>query len=294
MNIWLELLVSGILLGGIYALPTIGLTLIFGVLRIVNFAHGEFLMVGMYGAYFIYKIFGLSPYVALVFIPLIMFIFGMIVERVVVRPTLTRPHMVQIFATLGLSILMVNLAQVFWSANYLSVKTHLSEINVTVGPVSAGLPRILAFGFAMAILSGLYLFLRYSFTGKAIQATAENVDAARLMGINVNRIYALTFGLGSAITGAAGCLLIPMYYVYPRIGLDFVVITFVVAVMGGLGSVPGAIGGGLIIGVVETFSGFFIAPAFKQAIYFVAFILVLVFRPAGIFGKRGSETVGVV
>lgn len=294
MNIWLELLVSGILLGGIYALPTIGLTLIFGVLRIVNFAHGEFLMVGMYGAYFIFKIFDLSPYVALAIIPLVMFLFGVIVERVVVRPTLTRPHMVQVFATLGLSILMVNLAQIFWTANYLSVKTQLSDFNVTVGPVSAGLPRLLAFGFAMAILTGLYLFLRYSFTGKAIQATAENVDAARLMGINVNRIYTLTFALGSAITGAAGCLLIPMYSVYPRIGLDFVVVTFVVAVMGGLGSVPGAIGGGLIIGVVENFSGFFIAPAFKQAIYFAAFILVLVFKPAGIFGKRGSETVGVV
>ena len=294
MNIWLELLVSGILLGGIYALPTIGLTLVFGVLRIVNFAHGEFLMLAMYGAYWGFKLMGLSPYVSLLVVSLLMFVFGIAVERIVIRPTMTRPHMVQVFATLGLSVLFVNGAQALWTANYLSVETSLSKINLVVGPVSAGLPRVLAFVVGLLILVGLYLFLRFSFTGKAIQATAENVDAARLMGINVNRIYGLTFGLGSAITGAAGCLLIPMYYAYPRIGIDFVIITFVVAVMGGLGSIPGAIAAGFIIGIVETFSGFFIAPAFKQAIYFAAFILVLVLKPAGLLGKRGSETVGVI
>ena len=294
MNIWLELLVSGILLGGIYALPTIGLTLIFGVLRIVNFAHGEFLMLAMYGAYWLFKFLGMSPYASLVIVSLLMFVFGIVIERTIIRPTLTRPHMVQVFTTLGLSVLLVNGAQAMWTANYLSVETSLSKVNVVLGPVSAGLPRVLAFVFGMLILMGLYLFLRFSFTGKAIQATAENVDAARLMGINVERIYTLTFALGSAVTGAAGCLLIPMYYAYPRIGIDFVIITFVVAVMGGLGSIPGAIGASFVIGVVETFSGFFIGPAFKQAIYFAAFILVLVLKPAGLFGKRGAETVGVV
>jgi len=294
VNIWLELLVSGILLGGIYALPTIGLTLIFGVLRIVNFAHGEFLMLAMYGAYWLFKFLGMSPYASLVIVSLLMFVFGIVIERTIIRPTLTRPHMVQVFTTLGLSVLLVNGAQAMWTANYLSVETSLSKVNVVLGPVSAGLPRVLAFVFGMLILMGLYLFLRFSFTGKAIQATAENVDAARLMGINVERIYTLTFALGSAVTGAAGCLLIPMYYAYPRIGIDFVIITFVVAVMGGLGSIPGAIGASFVIGVVETFSGFFIGPAFKQAIYFAAFILVLVLKPAGLFGKRGAETVGVV
>lgn len=294
MNIWLELLVSGILLGGIYVLPTIGLTLVFGVLRIVNFAHGELLMLSMYGAYWLFKLLGMSPYVSLIIVSLLMFIVGVVIERIVIRPTLTRPHMVQIFTTLGLSVLFVNGAQSLWTANYLSVETGISKVNVVLGPVSAGLPRILAFIFAFVILIGLYLFLRLSFTGKAIQATAENVDAARLMGINVDRIYTLTFALGSAVTGAAGCLLIPMYYAYPRIGIDFIIIIFVVAVMGGLGSIPGAIGASFIIGVVETFSGFFIGPAFKQAIYFAAFILVLVLKPAGLFGKRGAETVGVL
>jgi branched-chain amino acid transport system permease protein len=294
MSIWLELLVSGILLGGIYALPTIGLTLVFGVLRIVNFAHGELLMLAMYGAYWLFKLLGMSPYVSLIIVSLLMFVVGVIIERIVIRPTLTRPHMVQVFTTLGLSVLFVNGAQALWTANYLSVQTGISKINVVLGPVSAGLPRIVAFICALVILIGLYLFLRLSFTGKAIQATAENVDAAKLMGINVDRIYTLTFALGSAVTGAAGCLLIPMYYAYPRIGIDFIVITFVIAVMGGLGSIPGAIGASFIIGVVETFSGFFIGPAFKQAIYFAAFILVLVLKPAGLFGKRGAETVGVV
>ena len=294
MEIGLQVLVSGILLGGVYALATIGLTLVFGVLRIVNFAHGEFLMVSMYATFWLFNLLGIDPYVALLVVPVLMFGFGLLAERLVIRPTLTRPHMVQTFGTLGLSTLLVNLAQVLWSANYRSVETALSQIKVSLGLIDLGLPRLLAFVLAMLISLALYLFLRLTYTGKAIQATAENVAAAKLMGINVNRIYALTFALGSAVTGAAGCLLMPIFYAYPRIGLDFVGVMFVVAVMGGLGSVPGAIIAGLIIGVVETTSGFFISPAFKQAIYFIAFILVLVIKPAGLLGTRGSETVGVV
>jgi branched-chain amino acid transport system permease protein len=294
MEIGLQVLVSGILLGGVYALATIGLTLVFGVLRIVNFAHGEFLMVSMYAAFWLFNLLGVDPYVALLIVPVLMFGFGLLAERLVIRPTLTRPHMVQTFGTLGLSTLLVNLAQVLWSANYRSVETGLSQVKVSLGPVAMGLPRLLAFVLAMLISLALYLFLRLTYTGKAIQATAENVAAAKLMGINVNKIYALTFALGSAVTGAAGCLLMPIFYAYPRIGLDFVGVMFVVAVMGGLGSVPGAVIAGLIIGVVETTSGFFISPAFKQAIYFIAFILVLVIKPAGLLGTRGAETVGVV
>jgi branched-chain amino acid transport system permease protein len=292
MEIGLQILVSGILQGGIYALVTVGLTLVFGVLRIVNFAHGEFLMLGMYGTYWLYRLLGLSPYAALLIIPVAMFLFGLATERIAIRPTLGRPEMVQIFTTLGLSMVMVNLAHVLWSADYLSVRSSLSEITVTWHSVSVGLPRLLAFVVAMVISLALYLFLRLTYTGKAIQATAENVVAAKLMGINANRIYGLTFALGAAVTGAAACLLMPLYYVYPRIGLDFVLITFVVAVLGGLGSVPGAILGGLTIGIVEALSGFFIAPALKQAVYFVVFIFILVFRPAGLFGVRGAETVG--
>jgi len=200
---------------------------------------------------------------------------------------------VQVFVTLGLSMLLVNGAQLLWSANYRSVQTSLSDQGIVLGSVNIGMPRLLAFVIAMAIALCLYLFLKRTYMGKAIQATAENVGAARLMGIRLNHIYSLTFALGSAVTGAAGCLLLPMYYAYPRIGIDFVLIMFVVAVMGGLGSVPGAIGAGIIIGIVETVSGYFISPAWKQGIYFLAFILVLVIRPAGIFGTRGAEEVGV-
>jgi branched-chain amino acid transport system permease protein len=289
----LEVLSSGVLLGGVYALATIGLTLVFGVLRIVNFAHGEFLMLAMYVTFWLFKLFGINPYLSLLIVPILMFLFGLLIERIIIRPTMTRPHMVQVFATLGLSVLMVNGAQVLWTANYRSVETALSKINLTMGSLNIGMPRLLAFVIAMLIALGLYLFLRMTYTGKAIQATAENVNAAQLMGINVNRVYGLTFALGSAVTAAAGCLLMPLYYVYPRIGLDFVLIAFVVAVMGGLGSVPGAILAGIIIGVIETTSGFFISPALKQASYFAAFILVLVIRPAGLFGRRGAETAGI-
>jgi branched-chain amino acid transport system permease protein len=292
MEIIVQILVSGILQGGIYALVTVGLTLVFGVLRIVNFAHGEFLMLGMYATFWLNRLLGLSPYMALLIVPPAMFLFGLLMERITIRPTLGRPEMVQIFTTLGLSIVLVNLAHLLWSADYRSVRTALSETNLVWRSVSVGLPRVLAFVVAMGISLALYAFLRLSYTGKAIQATAENVTAARLMGINVNRTYALTFALGSAVTSAASCLLMPLFYVYPRIGLDFVLVTFVVAVLGGLGSVPGAIAAGLVIGLVEALSGFFIAPALKQAVYFVAFILILVVRPAGLFGTRGAETVG--
>lgn len=293
MDTWLQLIVSALLLGGVYSLVTVGLTLVFGVLRIVNFAHGEYLMLAMFGTFWLYTLFGLSPYASLLVIPLVMFLFGILTERLVVRPTLKRPHMVQVFATLGLSMFLVYGAQALWSANYRSVQTPLSSVSLALGPVSVGLPRVLSFCLAMALALGLYLFLRLTYVGKAIQATAENATAARLMGINVNRIYSLTFALGSAITGAAGAILMPLYYAYPGIGLDFVLIAFVVAVMGGLGSVPGAIGASFIVAFVEVLSGFFIATAFKQAIYFVAFVLVLVFRPAGIFGVRGAEALDV-
>lgn len=293
MDIWIQLIISGVLLGGVYALATVGLTLVFGVLRIVNFAHGEYLMLAMYATFWLWNLLGLSPYLSLLIIPVVMYVFGLVTERVFVRPTLVRPHMVQVFTTLGLSMLLVNTAQALWSANYRSVETGLSNVAVVLGPASFGLPRLLAFVLAITISVGLYIFLKRTYLGKAIQATAENVVAARLMGIRVNKIYSFTFALGSAITGAAGCLLLPLYYAYPRIGIDFVLIAFVVAVMGGLGSVPGAVGAGIIIGIVETVSGYFISPAFKQGIYFLAFILVLMIKPAGIFGTRGAEEVGV-
>lgn len=272
-----------------YALISIGLTLIFGVMRVVNFAHGEFLMLGMYLSYFLVTSAHMNPYLAIVVVAPSLYLFGLLVEVIIIKPTIGRSDVVQVFATVGLSIVLQAGALMAFSANVMGLNSPLTNALVTIGPISMGLPQLLAFGAAMLIAAGLFVFLAKTDVGRAIRATAQDRSAAALMGIDVPAIYRLTFGLGSAMTGVAGALLMPIYSVSPNVGEQFVLTAFVVVVLGGLGSVAGALAGGLLIGVVETFSGFLIDPQWKQAVYFVIFLGVLVFRPAGLFGVRGSE-----
>lgn len=269
-----------------------GLTLVFGVIRLVNFAHGEFLMLAMYLTYFLFQHLGLDPLLAMFVVAPAMFLFGVFIERLIIVPTLGAPHVVQVFATLGVSLVMQNLALFFWSANFRSVTTWYSTATFAVGPVFVSVPRLVAFAVAFAIALMLYVFLRTTWLGKAIQATAQHRNAAMLMGVDVGRVYRVTFALGSACVGIAGALLLPIFPVYPQIGVDMILVAFVIVVLGGLGSVPGAMLGGLIIGVVETASGYVIETSWKQAVYFVLFIGILVLRPAGLFGVRGAEELG--
>ncbi len=269
-----------------------GLTLVFGVIRLVNFAHGEFLMLAMYLTYFLFQHLGLDPLLAMFIVAPAMFLFGVFIERLIIVPTLGAPHVVQVFATLGVSLVMQNLALFFWSANLRSVSTWYSTATFAVGPVLVSVPRLVAFAVAFAIALVLYVFLRTTWLGKAIQATAQHRNAAMLMGVDVDRVYRVTFALGAGCVGIAGALLLPIFPVYPQIGVDMILVAFVIVVLGGLGSVPGAMLGGLIIGVVETASGYVIETNWKQAVYFVLFIGILVLRPAGLFGVRGAEELG--
>jgi branched-chain amino acid transport system permease protein len=284
-----QLLVAGVLLGGVYALISIGLTLIFGVMRVVNFAHGEFLMLGMYLSYYLVTAVHMNPYLALVVVAPALYLFGLLVEVTIIKSTIGRSDVVQVFATVGLSIVLQATALMAFSANVVGINVPITNALVQLGPLSMGVPQLLAFAAAMLVAGGLFVFLRSTDVGRAIRATAQDRGAAALMGINVPGIYRLTFGLGSAMTGLAGALLMPIYSVSPTVGEQFVLIAFVVVVLGGLGSVTGALVGGLLIGIVETFSGFVIDPQWKQAVYFLIFLAVLVFRPAGLFGARGSE-----
>jgi branched-chain amino acid transport system permease protein len=284
-----QLLVAGVLLGGVYALISIGLTLIFGVMRVVNFAHGEFLMLGMYLSYYLVTAVHMNPYLALVVVAPALYLFGLLVEVTIIKSTIGRSDVVQVFATVGLSIVLQAAALMAFSANVVGINVPITNALVQLGPLSMGVPQLLAFAAAMLVAGGLFVFLRSTDVGRAIRATAQDRGAAALMGINVPGIYRLTFGLGSAMTGLAGALLMPIYSVSPTVGEQFVLIAFVVVVLGGLGSVTGALVGGLLIGIVETFSGFVIDPQWKQAVYFLIFLAVLVFRPAGLFGARGSE-----
>jgi branched-chain amino acid transport system permease protein len=281
----LQLLVNGILHGGIYALISIGLTMIWGVMQIVNFAHGEFLMLGMYASFWVFTLYGVDPYLALLIIMPGLFLLGVLTQRLVISPILDAPHAAQIFATVGLSIVLQNLALFAWKGDYRNIRLETSISNVKFMGLVISFPRLMAFLITLGMVIALFFFLKKTYLGKALRATADNKRSAQLMGINVSRLYYLALGIGAACVGAAGGILMPMYSVFPTVGSYFVLTAFVVVVLGGMGSMAGAFVGGLIIGVVEAFSGFFLAPALKEVVYFLVFVLILVFKPSGLMGK---------
>jgi branched-chain amino acid transport system permease protein len=289
---FLQLTINGLLQGGIYSLISIGLTLIFGVTRIVNFAHGEFLMLAMYATFFLFQFVGIDPYLSLLIVTPLLFVLGLCSERLVIHPILNAPSFMQIFATVGLSIALQNAALFFWTADYRSVKTTYAGMMVPAGEFLISFARLMAFLAAVVISYGVFLYLKKTYTGKAIRAVAQNRTAATLMGINIRQIYFFTFGLGTALVGIAGALLMPIYYVFPTVGGFFVLTAFVVVVLGGLGNMTGAFIGGLVIGLVESYSGFYGATQLKEAVYFVIFILVLLLKPSGFYGIVGAEEMG--
>ncbi len=291
--IFLQLLVNGILLGGIYALISIGLTLIFGVVRIINFAHGEFLMLSMYLTFFLYSFLGMDPYLALFLVAPILFLLGLLTQRFIIQPLMNAPSLSQVFATFGLSVALQSLALFLWTGNFRSVKTPYAQSILKVSGIMIPFPRLVMFLAAIAIIIILYVFLRRTYLGSAITAVVQDRTAALLVGINVRGAYLLTFGIGSACVGIAGALLMPSYYAHPTVGLHFGMMAFVVVVLGGLGNMLGAIAAGIIIGIVEAFTGFFIDFQLGPVFYYAIFIAVLLIKPSGIFGMVGEEEMGL-
>jgi branched-chain amino acid transport system permease protein len=281
----IQLTLNGILLGGIYAMISIGLTLIWGVMQIVNFAHGEYLMLGMYGTFWLFHLFGMDPYLSLLLVAPMLFALGLLTHRLIIKPIIDAPHVAQIFATVGVSIVLQNLAQLLWKADYRSVRVDYGISNIKFSGIIISFPRLLAFLITLSLVVSLFLFLKKTYLGKALRATAENKRAAQLMGVNVNHMYYLALGIGNACVGIAGGVLVPMYAVFPTAGQYFVLTAFVVVVLGGMGSIGGAFLGGLIIGVVEAFSGFYLAPALKEVVYFLVFLLILFIKPSGLMSK---------
>jgi branched-chain amino acid transport system permease protein len=287
-----QLVLSGIFIGGIYALMSMGLTLIFGVLRVVNFAHGEFLMLAMYGAWAVTRVLGLNPYVAAIAVVPAMFLFGAIVHQIIIRPALDKPHLVVVFATMGLSIFMQNVALMIMTADLWDVPPIFGR-SIEIGPLYFKAELLL--GFAVTILCSLFLqwLIRTTYLGKAIRATVQDGEAAMLMGIPVPRIFLITFASGSALVGLAACMMMPLFSVFPTVGLNFVLIAFVIVVLGGMGSIEGALIGGMCVGVVQSLSGYYVAPAYGQMFYFILFLLVMIFRPNGLLGQKGAATIGI-
>ena len=287
-----QLVVSSLLLGGIYALIAVGLTLIFGVMRVVNFAHGEFLMLGMYLAFWAFTLWGLDPYVTLVVEVPLFFAAGLLTYALVVRGVIGASHNVQIFTTVGLSIVLQNLALVAWTGDFRFVRPWEASVVLHAGTAAFNLSQLIACAAAGVLTAALVAFMKWTHTGRVMRATAQDRDAATLMGIDTDRVYRLTWAMGTAAVGAAGVLVAPLYSVYPTAGLQFVLLAYVVVVLGGLGDMLGALAGSLVVAAVEVAGSYLFGTAWKEVLYFVLFIAVLVLRPAGLFGQRGAEMLG--
>ena len=292
MNTIIQLVISGLLIGSIYALMSIGLTLIFGVLRVVNFAHGEFLMIAMYGAWAFSKLLGVNPYFAALAVVPAMFLFGALVYRLVIGSALEKPHLVVVFATMGLSIFLQNIALMTMTADLRDVPPIFAR-SISIGHIYIKGELLLGFVVTLACTATLQWTIKRTFLGKAIRATVQDGEAAKLMGIDVPRIFLITFAAGSALVGLAACVMVPLFSVFPTVGLNFVLIAFVIVVLGGMGSIEGALLGGFCVGVVQSVSAYYVAPAFGQLFFFVLFLLVMIFRPNGLLGQKGAATLGM-
>jgi len=284
--ILLQLILSGILIGGVYALISLGLTLIFGVMRIVNFVHGDMLMVAMYMAYWMFALFGIDNYVGLLVIVPATAALGALIYWGVLQFAIRRSHEASILATIGISIVLQNAALIIWSADYRSIHNELSTLSVEYLGIRLSAPLLIAFSVALVVTILLFAFLNHTYLGKAIRAASMDRYAAVLMGVNTRKIFTVSFAIGTALVGIAGGLLASVYTVYPTVGTQFLLVSFVVVVLGGLGSLRGAVIGGLIVGVVETASAYFIGSSMKELVYLLLFILILIIKPAGLFGQQ--------
>ncbi len=277
-------LTSGILMGLIFALVAVGLTLIWGIMDIVNFAHGDFLMSGMYISFWMYTLWGIDPLVSLPVSGILLFFLGMLMYRVVIRRILGAPMLIQIFATFGVMILMRYVAFYFFKPNYRSVQQTLLSGNIDLGGVYVSVPQLAAALGAFITTGAVYILIHRTQIGGALQATAEDRDAAALMGIDTDRMFTLAWGIGAATAGIAGSLLSTFFYIFPEVGGIFGLIAFVAVTLGGFGNVAGAFLAGILIGVVEALAGHFYDPALKTVFVYILFLGVLFFRPQGLLG----------
>lgn len=282
----LQSLLSGLLNGGIYSLVAVGLTLIFGVMRIINFAHGSLMMLGMYVSYWLFVLWGVDPYLSLIASGSVLFAVGVLIEAVLVNPVLEAPEHDQLLLTLGISLVIENLALFLWKADPRTVTVPYLAVAPMVGGIMISSPRVIAFVVSLAFTAGLYVFLKRTDLGRAIRAVSQDREGALTVGINMRRIYALAFGIGCACVGAAGSLVVPFYAVDPYVGGVFVITAFVVVVLGGMGNFGGALLAALIVGLAESVAAVFIPAAMKQIVMYTIFVVVLLFRPQGLFGGR--------
>jgi branched-chain amino acid transport system permease protein len=286
-SILIAAIVNGLLTGAVYALVALGLTLIYGVLHIINFAHGALLTAAMFAAYFAYRVLGIDPYLAAFLLAPAFFVIGYALQRMVIGPASHGDDRNMLLVTLGLAVIIENGLLFAFRADTRTIDLPYALGGIDLGFAFLPLPRLIGLGAVFVVAVALWLIMSATDTGRAIRAVAKEKLGAELAGIDVAHIYAVAFGLGTACVAIAACVLIPSYYVNPSAGNAFVLVAFTIVVLGGMGSVPGALIGGLVIGVVESLSSLFFGESLGQIGIFVLFIIVLLVRPSGLFGARG-------
>jgi branched-chain amino acid transport system permease protein len=283
---FLQACIDGLLTGALYALIGMGLALIFGVMRIVNFAHGAFLMLGMYASWLLFDKLNVNPYLGFIPAGLGLFAFGYLVYQILIRPIRNRSDFMQILMTTGISLILVDSVQLKFGADYHQTNIDLVNKTLRFGSFALNAAALLSFAIAGVLIIGLQQFVVRSRTGQALRAIAQNRDVAPLMGINVARIQGLSFALGIMMAGIAGGLLLPALYLFPSVGDDYTLKAFVIVVLGGMGSIEGAAIGGLVLGVAESLTSLYLGNQWALAVDFVLFLLVLSLKPSGIFGRQ--------
>lgn len=286
MTIVLQVIFSGIFNGLVYSLISIGLSLIWGIMDMVNFAHADFMMLTMYFTFIAFSKFNLDPLFSLPFIVVLMFIIGMVVYRSIIRRMIGSEMVYQILLTFGLVVFLQSMAQFLWTANYKLIRGSIISGSISILGVSLQKGQVFA-GFVCLITAGIiWWFINNTKLGWALQATAQNKEAAPLIGINIDKMFTLAWGIGLASVGVAGVTLSHFYYIYPQVGATFQLLALVAVAFGGFGSIPGALLAGLTIGIVEAISGYVIDPAYKYVVVFILYIVVVLWRPQGLFGTH--------
>jgi branched-chain amino acid transport system permease protein len=288
LGVYLNVAVAGVLTGLVYGLMALGLSVIFGVVRIVNFAHGEMMSIAMYLAVVLFSAFHFDPLIMLVPIAAVMFVFGYVLQAGLINPFITRPEHSQFLLVVALAIIIVNTLLIIFGPDAHTVQTSYAYDSFQIGPVLVDASKLYAGVAAIAFATALFAFFRFSLFGKAIRACADNYTGALVVGLNVRQLYALTFGLGAACVGAAGSMMTLIVDVTPNIGPAYTLLAFVIVITGGLGSMAGALVGGVLIGLTEAMAGLLFTPSAKSMFAFGILVLVLLFRPQGILGKRVS------